>query len=38
MEKNCFSTITGKKFGIFYAIRKNLKKKFLRRQFEITSS
>ena len=24
MEKNCFSTITGKKFGVFYAIRKNL--------------
>ena len=28
MEKNCFSTITGKKFGVFYAIRKNLEKNF----------
>ena len=28
MEKNCFSTITGKKFDVFYAIRKNLEKIF----------
>lgn len=28
MEKNCFSTITGKKLAFFYAIRKNLEKIF----------
>jgi len=37
MMKKYLSTITGKKFGVFYAIHKK-QEKFLMRRFEIISS